>query len=68
MLCDVLRSFLPLNKKKAKILHKFSNIKKVVKFRFTVVEFIIPYRKMELVDINEVHRAANSKTLYNTLV
>jgi hypothetical protein len=33
-----------------------------------VPEFIIPYRKMEFGDINEFHRAANLKTLYNTLV
>jgi hypothetical protein len=33
-----------------------------------VSEFIIPYRKMELGEINELHKAAYSKTLYNTLV
>jgi hypothetical protein len=31
-----------------------------------VLEFIIPHRQMELGDINELHRVANPRTLYNT--
>jgi hypothetical protein len=32
------------------------------------LEFINLYRRMEVGDINELHRAANPKTLYNTLL